>query len=58
MTFASPDREAASIANEALHNLRRTLGADHPQYAAALRAMRITDGIVDAMAPAYPLGRE
>lgn len=51
MGFASADREAARVLNEAAHAARKAFGPDHPEFALIVQIMRLTDDLVDRIAP-------
>ena len=51
MGFASADREAARALNEAAHAARKAFGSDHPEFALIVQIMRLTDDLVDRIAP-------
>lgn len=51
MGFASADREAARVLNEAAYAARKAFGSDHPEFALIVQIMRLTDDLVDRIAP-------
>lgn len=51
MSFASADREAARALNEAAWAARKAFGPDHPEFALIVQIMRLTDDLVDRIAP-------
>lgn len=52
MAFASTDRQlSARLLNEAAYAARKVFGSDHPEFALVLQIMRMTDDLVDRIAP-------